>query len=115
MRLTTMVGYSGEEPDDLDGTARSLGENEASIERVMINRFSLMLGTDVDRRSVERPWSLPGLQREGIDFGNAVVRHTNSAWSSRPHRRAVYGLLRTVHRINRKPLTGQAREFEGVM
>jgi len=59
--------------------------------------------------------SLPGLRRESVDLANAVVRHTNPAWSGREHRRAVYRLMRVVHGINRKPLTARAHEFEGVM
>jgi len=115
VRLTTIIGYPGEEPADVDATAEFLAQNAAAIERVMINRFSLMLGTDAERRSLARPQSLPGLRRESVDLANAVVRHTNPAWSGREHRRAVYRLMRVVHRINRKPLTARAQEFEGVM
>ena len=115
VRLTTIIGYPGEEPADVDATAEFLAQNAATIERVMINRFSLMLGTDAERRSLARPQSLPGLRRESVDLANAVVRHTNPAWSGREHRRAVYRLMRVVHRINRKPLTARAQEFEGVM
>jgi radical SAM superfamily enzyme YgiQ (UPF0313 family) len=115
VRLTTIIGYPGEEAADVDATAEFLAENAASIERVMINRFSLMLGTDAEQRSLTRPQTLPGLRRESVDLANAVVRHTNVAWSGREHRRAVYRLMRTVHRINRKPLTARAQEFEGVM
>jgi anaerobic magnesium-protoporphyrin IX monomethyl ester cyclase len=115
VRLTTIIGYPGERAEDIDETAGFLMENQDSIERVMINRFSLMLGTDAERRSIERPATLPGLRRESLDPANAVVRHSNTACSTREHRRAVYRLMSTVHRINRKPLTSRAQEFEGVM
>lgn len=115
VRMTAMLGYPGEVADDVDATNRFLSENQQWIERLMLNRFALMPGTDADRRSLERPETLPGLHRGALDPLGAVIDHSNPMWASRDHRRAAYRLLETVHRINRKPLSAQAREFEGVM
>jgi radical SAM superfamily enzyme YgiQ (UPF0313 family) len=115
VRLTAMTGYPGEEPGDLDETSRFLSGHSRWIERVMLNRFTLMMGSEIEHRSVQRPDSLPALRRKHVDPVNAVVEHENLGCASREHRRAVYRLLRIVHRINRKALTARAREFEGVM
>jgi hypothetical protein len=115
VRLTTIIGYPGEQPEDVETTAAFLRRNERWIERVILNRFALMLGAEADRRATERPKSLPGLTRGALDVRTAVVEHTNALWQSRAHRQAVYRLMAAVHQINRKPLTPSAREFEGVM
>jgi Radical SAM superfamily len=114
-RLTTIIGYPGEEPGDLHETARFLARNESSIERVMLNRFSLMLGANIDRLSVDRPGLFPGLRRGRLDPSTAVIEHSNSIVATPAHRQAVYDLMAAVHRINRKPLRAGAQEFEGVM
>lgn len=114
-RLTTIIGYPGEHPDDVHATARFLKENEQWIERVMLNRFALMLGTDIDRRSFEKPELFPELKRGKLDASTAMIEHTNNLLSTPAHRRAVYELMGAVHRINRRPLRADAQEFEGVM
>jgi anaerobic magnesium-protoporphyrin IX monomethyl ester cyclase len=115
VRLTAMTGFPGEEPGDLDETSRFLSSHSRWIERVMLNRFTLMMGSEVERSSVQRPDRSPSLHRKHVDPLNAVVEHDNAGCASREHRRAVYRLLGIVHRINRRPLTASAREFEGVM
>jgi radical SAM superfamily enzyme YgiQ (UPF0313 family) len=115
VRLTTIIGYPGEEPGDVEETADFLRRNARHIERVMINRFALMLGAEADRRARDRPGSLPGLERGSLDPLTGVIEHSNALWQSRAHRKAVYRLMSAVHRINRKPLAASAREFEGVM
>lgn len=115
VRLTAIVGYPGEEPVDVAETARFLDTHARWIDRVMLNRFVVMLGADVDRRSVDRPETLPGLRRGELDPLNAIVGHENELWASREHRSAVHRLMAAVHRINRKPLGTTAVEFEGVM
>jgi radical SAM superfamily enzyme YgiQ (UPF0313 family) len=115
VRMTAMLGYPGEVAADVDATSRFLEENHRWIERVMLNRFTLMPGTDADRRSLERPNTLPGLRRGVLDPLSAIIDHTNSMLGSRDHRRAAYRLLATVHWINRQPLSARALEFEGVM
>jgi radical SAM superfamily enzyme YgiQ (UPF0313 family) len=115
VRLTTIIGYPGEEPGDVRETVEFLQRNAGFIERVMINRFSLMRGSEIDRRSLERPESVQGLERGSLDPLTGVVAHSDARWQSREHRKAVYRLLSAVHRINRKPLAASAREFEGVM
>ena len=113
-RLTMIVGHPGEEPRDVDATARFLGENEPWVERVMLNRFTLMLGAEAERRARTEALA-PGFARGAVDPSTAVVEHQNAVLARRDHRAAVYRLMKVVHRINRKRLAPRAREFEGVM
>jgi len=115
VRLTTMIGYPGEQPEDVESTTEFLYENEPGIERVMLNRFSLMAGTPLDHRTQKKTSDYPLLSRGALDPTSAIVEHENLMNSTKAHRRAVNRLLGAVHRINRKPLNAQAQEFEGVM
>ena len=49
VRVTVMVGYPGEAAADVAATARFLDQHRDSIERVSLNRFTLMSGTAIDR------------------------------------------------------------------
>ena len=115
VRLTAITGYPGEEPDDVEQTTRFLIDNARWIERVTLHRFSLMLGTDLDRRGVLERDHARRLRRGTVDLSSGIIEHTNEVCSTRGHRRAVYRLLGAVHRINRRPLSERAQEFEGVM
>lgn len=115
VRLTTILGYPGEEPADVEQTARFLTEHAPWIERVMLNRYTLMLDTDDDRRfRTERP-PAPPIRPGTVDPLTAVVEHENTVLGTRSHRRAAYRLMAAVHEINRRPLTLRAQDFEGVM
>jgi len=115
VRLTTITGYPGEEPGDIEETTRFLSQHSRWIDRVVLNMFQLKPGTDLDRRSKLRDSYLPGVRRGPIDTTNAVIQFSNTAHDSRAYRRAVYKLMEVVHQINRRPLSGDAREFAGVM
>jgi radical SAM superfamily enzyme YgiQ (UPF0313 family) len=115
VRLTTITGYPGEEPDDIERTTQFLLEHSRWIERVVLNMFQLKPGTDLDKRSLRRGTDLPGMRRGSLDAGNAVIPLQNAAHDSRSYRRAVYRLMGVAHQINRRPMLGEAREFAGVM
>ncbi len=115
VRLTTILGYPGEDCTDVDATAGFLRSNHAWIERVMLNRFSLMLDTDDDLRTAVRSSDASGIRRGSLDPLTAIIDHANPVVSTRSHRRAAYRLMSVVHSINRRPLGPQAQDFEGVM
>ena len=50
-----------------------------------------------------------------VNHRMAQVEHHYVPTEDPHYRRAVSRLLRAVHRINRRELKGNAREFEGVM
>ncbi|MCP3915203.1 MAG: radical SAM protein [bacterium] len=115
VRLTAIVGYPGEEPEDVHRTAEFLEAHAPLIERVMLNRFTLMLDAPIDRRLRTRPAEHPLAARLELNVDDAIVGHGNRMLAQRPHRRGVYRLMRVVHGINRSPLRAEAQDFEGVM
>jgi hypothetical protein len=50
-----------------------------------------------------------------LDVDNAKVKHWNDTFNSWHYRKAVWRLIKAVHKINRKPLTNYSVDFEGVM
>jgi len=115
VRLTAITGYPGEEPPDVEETSIFLTRHARWIERVTLHRFSLMLGSELDQRVLRGNVLAQGIRRGAVDASTGIVRHSNTVWESRAYRRAVYELMGAVHRINRRPLSESAREFEGVM
>lgn len=115
VRLTTILGYPGEEPADVEQTARFLTEHARWIERVMLNRYTLMLDTDDDRRFRTDRQSTTPIRPGAVDPLTGAVEHENAMLGTRAHRRAAYRLMAAVHEINRRPLGPRAQDFEGVM
>ena len=115
VRTTMFTGFPGEEPEDLEASARFLERHAGDIERVHLSRFLIQPGTDIDRRIEESPESYPEITER---FGNARVAeisHVNTALSRRSYRRSMRRLLRAAHGINRRPLRPAAAELEGTM
>jgi len=115
VRLTAMIGYPGEEPEDIHETTAYLVRHARWVERVALNQFQLKPGTDLDLKSSSRSDYLPKVNRGALDAGKAVIDFTNTAHASIEYRRAVYKLMGVVNQINRRELASGARIFEGVM
>jgi len=115
VRLTTILGYPGEEPADVDTTARFLADHAPWIERVMLNRYTLMLDSDDDRRFRTDPLPSVPIRPGAVDPLTAIVEHENPTLATAAHRAAAYRLMAAVHAINRRPLLPKAQDFEGVM
>ena len=115
VRTTMIIGHPGETADDVEASADFLAQHSHVIERVSLNRLSLVMGTVLHRELQRKPGSFQGVAIVREDARLAQAEHHNAVMQSAPHRRAVMRLLSEVHRINRRPLLPQAREFEGVM
>jgi radical SAM superfamily enzyme YgiQ (UPF0313 family) len=113
VRVTMIVGYPGEDPDDVQRSAAFLERNVAAIDRVLLNRFALIAGTRVHRRP--RADGMATLRDLEPDAGAATVSHRFGPAGSRAYRRALWRLLGATHAINRRPLALPATAFEGVM
>jgi radical SAM superfamily enzyme YgiQ (UPF0313 family) len=113
VRVTMIVGYPGEEPDDVQRSATFLERNVAAIDRVLLNRFALIAGTRVHRRP--RADGMATLRDLEPDAAAATVSHRFGPAGSRAYRRALWRLLGATHAINRRPLALPATAFEGVM
>lgn len=114
-RCTMIIGYPGERAEDVHESAAFLEAHHDAIERVSLNRLSVVIGTTLHRRLQAQPERFPAVRVLAQDFSMAQVDHHNQATEAPEHRRAVGRLLTAVDRINRRVLMPRAREFEGVM
>ena len=115
VRNTMILGYPGEEAEDVLESAEFLETHQDCIERVMLNRFQIMTGTHFHRALERHPERFAGVTRVTHNHRLAQVDHHYLPTERRDYRRAVTRLLKAVHHINRRPLSERAREFEGVM
>jgi anaerobic magnesium-protoporphyrin IX monomethyl ester cyclase len=115
VRLTMIVGYPGETPEDVEASAAFLERNDRYVGRVLLNRFSMITGTRIQRRLRRGIAHQDMLQDLAPDAVAAVWPHRYAGAESRAYRRALWRLLGAAHRINRRPLHLSATAFEGVM
>jgi len=116
VRMTMFTGFPGEEAADLNKTTDFLSRHERFIERLPVFRFQIMTGTrfaqllEQDTRG-----KYSSLTNIVSNHRLAQIDHQYAKASDPSYRRAMMSLLDVVHRINRKPLRHEARDFEGVM
>lgn len=115
VRLTMIAGYPGETSDDVEASAAFLERNDRYVGRVLLNRFSMITGTRIQRRLRLGIAHQDMLQDLVQDAASAVWPHRYAGTESRTYRRALWRLLGAAHRINRRPLHLSATAFEGVM
>jgi radical SAM superfamily enzyme YgiQ (UPF0313 family) len=115
VRATVMVGYPGETARDVAATARFLEDHREAIERVSVNRFSLMTGTAIDRMIEKKPERFDTVRLLARNDEQAIVDHVCLLAQGRDFRRELRRVLGVVHQINRRPLRPRARAFAGVM
>ena len=115
VRVTLIVGYPGEQAEDVRRSTSFLRSHASMIERVTLNRFSIMTGTTIERR-LESGWGSDlGISELAPQHRSGFTHHRNRESERRDHRRAAFELIRLVGSINRRPLAGDASVFNGVM
>lgn len=115
VRVTLIVGFPGENADDVRRTTNFLRSHAWMIERATLNRFSIVTGTTIERRLRADRGADLGVTDLLSDHQHGVVRHRYRGAEQREHRRAVLELIQVVDSINRRPLVGDASVFDGVM
>ena len=115
VRVTMIHGFPGEEADDLRETAAYLRRHATYIDRVSLNRFQIVVGPTFYRRYELGPQHYPSVQSVRLEPRMAIASHEYHPASRATYARATRELLRVVHQINRKPLSGIAAHFDGVM
>jgi anaerobic magnesium-protoporphyrin IX monomethyl ester cyclase len=114
-RCTMMLGHPGETADDVHASADFLQRHGTVIERVSLNRLSVITGTTLHRALQRKPQKFEGFRIVAERPAMAQLDHHHHVTATRAHRKAVMRLLSEVHRINARELSPKAREFEGVM
>jgi anaerobic magnesium-protoporphyrin IX monomethyl ester cyclase len=115
IRCTMFKGYPGETAEDLLQTAEFLEQHAPYLDRIRFNDFSIPLGTPIYRAVTGEPDAYPNLRLHGLEGGPSRARYVSDDGRSASYRRAKARVLRAVYEINRKPLRGSARQFDGLM
>jgi len=115
VRMTAIIGYPGEEVIDVNLTRQFIAQHTPYIERIMLNRFTLMPDTPVARLLANNSAKYPEIRVQQLDVNSATLRHFNAKLAQKSYYWAAFRLMGAVHDINKKPLKPSAREFEGVM
>jgi anaerobic magnesium-protoporphyrin IX monomethyl ester cyclase len=114
-RCTMILGHPGETADDVHASADFLARHRRVIERVSLNRLSVIAGTTLHRTLQRKPQKFEGFRIVSERPAMAQLEHHHRVLETSAHRKAVMRLLSEVHRINARDLSPKAREFEGVM
>lgn len=114
-RCTMILGYPGETADDVQASADFLARHRRTIERVSLNRMQVITGTTLHRALVRKPERFGSFRIVHEDATTALASHRDDIAGTPAHRQAVMRLLTEVHRINERPLSPRASEFDGVM
>jgi radical SAM superfamily enzyme YgiQ (UPF0313 family) len=115
VRMTAIIGYPGEEVADVELTTEFIAKHTPYIERIMLNRFTLMPKTPIAKQLANNSDKYPEFSIKQFDVNSATISHSNTKLSTRSYYWAAFRLMKAVHGINKKPLKPSAREFEGVM
>ena len=115
LRTTMFKGFPGETADDMAATADFLEAHEPYLDRVQFNEFSLLEDTPVFEAMMEGERLDSTMRVTGIDHRNAKARYRTADGAGRTYRREKSRALRAVHRINRRELRSDARQFDGLM
>ena len=115
VRTTMIVGYPGETASDLDQTRRFVEQHTDCIDRIQLNRLSVIAGTPLHKQLHNNPAQFPDISIGEQDLIQGINKHTNTKSWQPDYRRSFRQLLRTVHHLNCKPLPDSASDFEGVM
>jgi hypothetical protein len=114
-RCTMILGYPGERAEDVEESVRFVRTHADVIDRVSLNRFTIMTGTAFDRMEREDAAQFDGLTQVDRDGGLGATDHHYTESRDPAYRRAAGRLLEAVHAINVRELPIAAREFEGVI
>lgn len=115
VRTTIILGYPGETAADIDATRAFIEAHRESLDRVKLSKFKAIPGTGFQDRLERKPHKYPSVTRFQWDFMLARARFLFRPPQMRQYRRAKARLIRLVHQLNRKSLTDEAQQFNGVM
>jgi len=115
IRITMIHGSPGETEEDVNASAEFLRSHGHLIDRVLMNRFQLMLGPTIMRRWDENADRFPSVIVTDRNPLMATADHRNTNAHRVSYFRATQRMLQQVHEINKKPLPDAALAFEGVM
>lgn len=115
VRTTMFKGYPGETAEDMAATADFLEAHAQYLDRVQFNEFSLLQGTPIFEAVIAGDRSGSTMKVAALNDRRANARYRTDEGAGHAYRREKSRALAVVHRINRKQLRSEARQFDGLM
>lgn len=115
VRMTSIIGYPGEEAEDVDLTTQFIEEHSEYIERIVLNRFTLMPNTPIAKQLKSQRHDFPYIQINELELHTGIIPHNNQRLGTVVYYAAAFRLMKAIHKVNQHPLMESAMEFEGVM
>ena len=99
---------------DMEATADFLERNAPFIDRIRFNEFAVPVDTPIHRALAGNAGEADLLTLTWLDTRRGCALFDRRG-VDRAYRRAKARALRAVHLVNRRPLSGSARQFDGLM
>lgn len=114
VRASLMLGYPGEQAEDIDMTSEFLRKHSHHLDRVRLSRFKIIPGTRFEEKLKRGRFSEELTNFEWDHSDNRAI-YNYKASSGKRYRKAKRTLLDLVHSINSKPFNDSMKQFDGLM
>lgn len=115
VRTSMMQGFPGETVEDLRETNHFLRKHFHALDRVRLSLFKPLPNTPFDRMYQKNPEKYKSLQQFKWDYKLARGLYRYHPSREKAYRKAKRELLKIVYEINKKPLSDDAQQFNGMM
>ena len=115
VRTSMMQGFPGETVEDLRQTNRFLKKHFHALDRVRLSLFKPLPDTPFDRMYQKNPDKYVSLRQFKWDYKLARGLYRYHPNREKAYRKAKRELLKIVYAINKKPLSDDAQQFNGMM
>ena len=115
VRTSMMQGFPGETVDDLRQTNTFLKQHFHALDRVRLSLFKPLPNTPFDRMYQRDPEKYSSLKQFKWDYKLARGLYRYHPNREKAYRKEKRALLKIVYAINRKPLSDDAQQFNGMM
>ncbi|HIQ07783.1 MAG TPA: B12-binding domain-containing radical SAM protein [Thiotrichaceae bacterium] len=115
VRTSMMQGFPGETVDDLRETNAFLKKHSHALDRVRLSLFKPLPDTPFDRMYQKNPDKYVSLKQFKWDYKLARGLYRYHPRREKAYRKEKRELLKIIYAINKKPLTDNAQQFNGMM
>lgn len=115
VRTSMMLGFPGETVDDLEKTNTFLKQHFHALDRVRLSLFKPLPETPFDRMYQRNPEKYNSLKKFQWDYKLARGIYSYQPNHEKNYRKAKRELLKIIYEINKKPLSDDAKQFNGMM
>ena len=115
VRTSMMLGFPGENVDDLNQTNAFLKQHFHLLDRIRLSLFKPLPETPFDRMQQRNPEKYKQLKKFKWDYKLARGIYHYRPHHEKAYRKAKRKLFKTIYEINKKPLSDDAKQFTGMM